>query len=155
MISAATVTAVLLAPDRKIIHEELAANESIAEPQENHNINQRGEIAPQNNTTDSHLMDNQTNANEEDVTDEVLALIALAREVDPLEGDPLENATLKGKANIETPLFTGNSNYTGDDTEDNDAGNAGFKDDFPEAKYAYDDHSAEAYGNYTESWADE
>jgi len=47
------------------------------------------------------------------------------------------------------------SEYTGDDTEDNDAGNEGFEDDFPDAAFAYDDHSAEGYVNYTESYADD
>ena len=42
--------------------------------------------------------------------------------------------------------------YTGDDTEDNDAGNEGFEDDFPDAVFAYDDHAAEGYVNYTESY---
>jgi len=51
-------------------------------------------------------------------------------------------------------IFTGNSEYTGDDTEDNDAGNAGFEDDFPEAAFAYDNHAAEGYNNYTESYKD-
>lgn len=54
-----------------------------------------------------------------------------------------------------TTLFEGNSDYTGDDTEDNDAGNAGFEDDFPDQKYAYDDHSAEAYSNYTETYSED
>lgn len=58
-------------------------------------------------------------------------------------------------AEPEYEIFTGNSNYTGDDTEDNDAGNLGFEDDFPEQNYAYDDHSAEAYTTYTESYGDD
>lgn len=49
-------------------------------------------------------------------------------------------------------VFQGNSNITDDDTEDNDAGNDGFPDDFSNANF---DHYAEAYSHYSETYINE
>lgn len=92
---------------------------------------------------DEFISDNDVIAIEESIVEQdIEAEIVEVKTVD-----------VENEINPEYEIFEGNSDYTGDDTTDNDAGNAGFEDDFPEAKYAYDDHSAEAYTTYTESFS--
>ncbi len=96
-------------------------------------------VTDENESHDDILQESQIDAE--------LEALALALQAHPISQSYTEPAIIY-------EIFEGNSKYTGDDTTDNDAGNKGFEDDFPEAKYAYDDHSAEGYSNYTESYAE-
>lgn len=123
------------------VAEESADNAlTITKPKIKKEDNIKYETPPSNSLENNKIATEETIAFEDIDIEEELALLSLSEE--SLIEEP------------EYEIFTGNSSYTGDDTEDNDAGNSGFEDDFPEANYAYDDHSAEAYTTYTESYGD-
>lgn len=119
----------------------------------------------QKRTTDFLVSPKELDVQQEDKTITSTSLVTVPLENMPKQTDndnkisltqtAPKQASTQEEAHTKTPersIFQGNSRYTGDDTEDNDAGNAGFEDDFPDANnLPHGSDFAEAYSEYSET----